>query len=50
MAEEDKKPVVGVRRKKNNYNQFMGRPFPRSKSPYMSNVAEIKDDTFDVGG
>jgi hypothetical protein len=50
MAEEDKKPAVGTRRKKNNYNLFGGRPFPQTKSPYMSNVAEIKDNTFHVGG
>jgi hypothetical protein len=49
MAEEDKKLAVGARRKKNNYNRFGGRPFPQSKSPYTSNVAEIKDNTFNVG-
>jgi hypothetical protein len=49
MAEEDKKLAVGARRKKNNYNRFGGRPFPQSKSPYMSNVVEIKDDRFHVG-
>jgi hypothetical protein len=49
MAEEDKKPAVGAKRNKNNYNQFGGRPFPQSKSPYTSNVAEIKDETFYVG-
>jgi hypothetical protein len=50
MAEVDKKPAVGARRKKNNYNRFGGRPFPQSKSPFTSNVAEIKDNSFDVGG
>jgi hypothetical protein len=49
MAEENKKPAVGARRKKNNYNQFGGRPFPQSKSPYTSNVAEIKDKMFNGG-
>jgi hypothetical protein len=49
MAEEDKEPAVGARRKKNNYNRFGGRLFSQSKSRYMSNVAEIKDDTFHVG-
>jgi hypothetical protein len=39
MAEEDKKPAVDARRKKNNYNQFKGRLFPQSKSPYTGNVA-----------
>jgi hypothetical protein len=48
MAEEDKKLGVGARRKKNNnYNQFGGRPFSQLKSLYTSNVAEIKDNTFD---
>ena len=50
MAEEDKEPAVGARRKKNNYNRFGGRLFSQSKSRYMSNVAEIKDNTFHVGG
>jgi hypothetical protein len=51
MAEEDKKPTVGARRKKNNYNQFGGKPFPQSvKVMYMSNVVEIKDNTFHVDG
>jgi hypothetical protein len=50
MAEEDKRPAVGARKKKNNYNRFGGRPFPQSKSPYTTNVAEIKDNTFNVGG
>jgi hypothetical protein len=49
MAEEGKNPAVATRRKKNNYNQFGGRPFPQSKSPCTSNVAEIKDDTFHAG-
>jgi hypothetical protein len=50
MAEEDKKLAVGIKRKKNNYNRFGGRPFPQSKSPYTSNVEEIKDNMFNVGG
>jgi hypothetical protein len=49
MAEEDKKPALGARRKKNNYNQLGGRPFPQSMSLYMSYVAEIKDNKSNAG-
>ena len=47
MAEQEKK--LAVAGKKKNY-RFGGRLNPQSKSSlYTSNVAEIKDNIFDVG-
>jgi hypothetical protein len=47
MVEQEKKPAVA--RKKKHY-RFGGRPNPQPRSSsYTSNVAEIKDDIFDVG-
>jgi hypothetical protein len=46
MAEQEKKPAMAGKKK---HYRFGGRsPQPRS-SPYTSNVAEIKDNIFDVG-
>jgi hypothetical protein len=46
MAEKEKKPATAGRKK--HYRFGRRNPQPRS-SPYTSNVAEIKDDIFDVG-
>jgi hypothetical protein len=47
MAEQAKKPA-GAGKKK--HYRFSRRPNPQPKSyPYTSNVAEIKDNIFDVG-
>ncbi len=46
MAEQEKKPAAAGRKK---HCRFGGRnPQPRS-SPYTSNIAEIKDNIFNVG-
>ena len=47
MAEQEKKPAMTGKKK---HYRFGGRPNPQPKSsPYTSNVAEIKDDIFNVG-
>jgi hypothetical protein len=46
MAEQEKKPAEAGR--KNHYRFSRRNPQPWS-SPYTSNVAEIKDNIFNVG-
>jgi hypothetical protein len=47
MSEQEKKPAVAVRRKNYRFRNRAGQA--GAKSTHKSKVAELKEDTFDVG-